>query len=78
MNPISRRGQIFLALAAAEHDISLEGKQNRTLRLREAKKMLQLFNRQLESSELDEETREAMQEKKEALEQKIKEKKKDL
>jgi len=78
MNPVTRRGQIFLALAAVENDIDIQGKQNRKLRLEEAKKLLALFNKQLESSELDEETMKAMEAKKESLEMKIKKKKKDL
>lgn len=80
MNPVSRRGQILLALAAAENGFSIRRKENQKVRLDEARQLLTLFERQLASSDLDEETREAMEEKKELLETKIQEKKekKDL
>lgn len=76
MNPIQRRQQIFMALAAADRGYDLDEQRNERLRIEEAERLLSLFNQQLESAEISDEKREELLEKKASLEREIKEKKK--
>jgi hypothetical protein len=78
MNPIRRRSQLFLALAAKHQGYDIHNKQREELRLQDAQELLELLEAQLERADISEELREKLEEKKALLEEKIKEKKKDL
>lgn len=78
MNPIRRRSQLFLALAAKHQDYDIHSKQREELRLQDAQELLELVDNQLERADISDELREELQEKRTLLEKKIKEKKKDL
>lgn len=78
MNPIRRRSQLFLALAAKHQGYDIHSKQREELRLQDAQELLELVDNQLERADISDELREELQEKRTLLEKKIKEKKKDL
>jgi hypothetical protein len=78
MNPVRRRSQLFLALAAEHQGYDIHNKQREALRLQDAQELLRLVDEQLERVDISDDVREELREKKALLEEKIKEKKKDL
>lgn len=76
MNPVSRRGQLFLALAAEANKIDTSKKRNTYVRLRRAERLLNMFEKRLDDVDLEGEKRRVLEEKRDDLARKIREKKK--
>jgi DnaJ-domain-containing protein 1 len=78
MNPIERRGQLLLALAAAEQGVCIEGKRNKYVRLKEAKQLLQVFESMIERASGDDDQLRRLRKRKSKLEREIERKEEEL
>lgn len=78
MNPIERRGQLLLALAAAEQGVSIEGKRNKYVRFKEAKQLLQVFESMIQRASGDDDQLRRLRKRKSKLEREIERKEEEL